>query len=182
MKILYLHAPNDGLPLMRLFAGAVYSTPDPVTEFHLKDAEWIVSYGYRHILSPEVCERFDGRAVNLHIGLLPWNRGAHPNVWSAVDGTPSGVTLHYIDAGIDTGDIIAQQEVRFGDAVTLKASYEALKRSAELLFIKTWPALVAGTAPRIKQPHAGTYHKSADLPENINFALPRGVLRDRVFA
>lgn len=46
--------------------------------------------------------------MNLHISYLPWNKGADPNFWSCIDGTPAGVTLHHIDAGVDTGDIIAQ--------------------------------------------------------------------------
>ncbi len=178
MNVLYLGPASPVLDYLKK-AHAVRHTESEVVD---ADADWVVSYGYRYILPAEFCEKFDGRAVNLHIGLLPWNRGAHPNVWSVLDGTPSGVTLHYIDAGIDTGDIIAQQEVRFGYSVTLKDSYESLKRYAEGLFYKSWPSVVAGTAPRTKQPHIGTYHKAADLPKDIDWESPRGMLCGNVFA
>jgi len=45
--------------------------------------ELIVSYNYRYLIPPEVTGMFpEPRIVNLHISLLPWNRGAYPNVWS----------------------------------------------------------------------------------------------------
>jgi methionyl-tRNA formyltransferase len=135
----------------------------------LNSPDFIVSYGYRKILPAEVCKRFDGRAINLHIGLLPWNRGAHPNLWSAIDGTPNGVTIHYIDSGIDTGDIIAQKELTFSRDETLKSSYDTLRLEIEELFRQTWPEIREGRAPRTKQTHPGSYHRKSDLPE-----LPRG--------
>src|SRR5437868_7353950 len=68
-----------------------------------------VLFGY--ILRPELLGCFPSGVINLHPSLLPFNRGACPNVWSIVDGTPAGATLHYIDSHIDTGDIVAQHRV-----------------------------------------------------------------------
>ena len=63
----------------------------------------------------------------MHISLLPWNRGYHPNIWSFLEDTPKGVTIHYINEGIDTGDIIVQKEIVIDeDKETLKSSYEIL--------------------------------------------------------
>lgn len=181
--VLYLCAANDGLPLMGfLDAHPVYTTADKVEERQLRAAKWIVSYGYRHILPREVCERFDGRAVNLHIGYLPWNRGAHPNVWSALEGTPSGVTLHHMDAGVDTGDVIAQERVLLADDLTLRASYGVLRAAAEGMFGRVWPEFVAGRASRTKQVGAGTYHRIADLPPDVDWDTPRGMICGNVFA
>ena len=45
--------------------------------------------------------------------MLPYNRGKNPNVWPIIDGTPAGVTLHYIDSGIDTGEIIHQIRAKY---------------------------------------------------------------------
>ena len=53
------------------------------------------------------------KIINLHIGYLPYNRGAHPNFWSFMDNTPTGVTIHEIDKNIDTGKIIYQKIVDF---------------------------------------------------------------------
>jgi len=46
----------------------------------LQSADFIISYGYRHLLPQEVIDEFPGRAINLHISMLPWNRGADPNL------------------------------------------------------------------------------------------------------
>lgn len=125
--------------------------------------DFVVSYGYRKIIREPWLTRYAGRLVNLHTSLLPWNRGAHPNVWAWHDGTPHGVTIHHIDAGLDTGDIIAQREVPMGDE-TLASSYAKLHTAMLELFAETWPLIRAGTAPRVPQSGPGSFHRVADLP------------------
>ena len=44
------------------------------------DADYFISYGYRHILSSDIVEEISTRAINLHLSYLPWNRGADPNL------------------------------------------------------------------------------------------------------
>eukprot|EP00392_Amoebophrya_sp_AT5.2_P019205 g19951.t1 len=63
--------------------------------------DYCVSYGYRHIIRTPVIEgMFDRkRIINLHISYLPYNRGADPNLWSILERTPPGVTIHHIDEG-----------------------------------------------------------------------------------
>ena len=78
-----------------------------------KGYDCVVSYGYRHILKQNVIDGFDCPIFNLHISYLPYNRGAHPNFWSFYDNTPSGVTIHLIDSGVDTGQIVKQKYVNF---------------------------------------------------------------------
>lgn len=127
------------------------------------NADFLVSFGYRYILAQDVLDRFPGRAINLHLSLLPWNRGMHPDVWAHVDGTPSGVTLHHIDAGIDTGDIITQREVAIAADDTLRGGYDRLMAASESLFIEHWPLLRTGAAPRTPQSGPGSYHRASDL-------------------
>ena len=57
----------------------------------------LVCHGYQHILRKPVLDRFPGRAINLHISYLPWNWGAVPNLWSFLEDTPKGVTIHHLD-------------------------------------------------------------------------------------
>ena len=68
----------------------------------------------------------------MHISYLPYNRGFYLNFWSFIDNTKKGVTIHYIDEGIDTGDIIFQKEV-FSNEKT----YNKLKQEIEDFFIET---------------------------------------------
>ena len=73
-----------------------------------KGFDLVISFGYRHILNKEVIHSSSAPIVNLNIAYLPYNRGVHPNFWSFYDGTPSGVSIHLIDEGIDTGPILHQ--------------------------------------------------------------------------
>jgi Formyl transferase len=137
---------------------------DDVTVFTGPPGEWpsadfIVSYGYRHIIREPQLSLYAGRLVNVHISLLPWNRGSDPNLWSWFDDTPKGVTIHVIDAEIDTGAIIAQRRLDLGNDETLSSSYFKLRSAAERLFCTIWPIHVVRSNERID---GGSLHSSRD--------------------
>jgi len=135
---------------------------------------WLVSYGYRHILGREILDLFPDRAINLHISYLPWNRGADPNLWSFVEGTPKGVTIHYLDRGVDTGDIIVQEEVTLGaPGETLASSYGKLQAALQALFKRSWAGIKEGTCGRRPQSGAGSFHKTKDR-QSLSHLLSRG--------
>lgn len=137
--------------------------------------DFIVCYGSRHIIREPILSEFKDRIINLHISMLPWNRGADPNFWSWFDATPKGVSIHQIDAGIDTGPVIAQQEVDFTHFPdeTLATSYHRLRCTVEILFGKFWPAIRTGTATAREQKPGGSYHRTSDK-ETIFGGLPLG--------
>ncbi|MBD3257350.1 formyl transferase [candidate division GN15 bacterium] len=128
----------------------------------LDGIDFVVSYGYQYILKDAVLARFPGRVVNLHISLLPWNRGRDPNLWSFLEDTPKGVTIHYIDRGVDTGHLIAQREVTFGTEGTLRTTYDELSRTIEELFREQWPAIREGRNDSRPQPTGGSSHRGKD--------------------
>ena len=165
MRPLFL-GPADSplIPWLREREGHVGQTAAPVHGASpvLADHDFLVSYGYRHILRPDVLARFDERAVNLHISYLPWNRGADPNLWSFLDDTPKGVTIHYLDAGVDTGDVIVQRHVEPSPDDTLATSYSRLTEAIEALFREWWPRIRDGRCPRTPQGGPGTAHRAAD--------------------
>lgn len=139
----------------------------------LIDIDFVISYGYRHIIKKEVIDRFPSKIINLHISLLPWNRGADPNYWSWIDNTPKGVTIHQIDKGIDTGDILAQVEVPMGLDETLASSYERLKIGMEDLFKAAWKNIRRGKTIPQKQKGVGSYHRIKDRPVDFPpFSIP----------
>ena len=116
------------------------------------------------ILKPQFIHMFPLGVINLHPSYLPYNRGAYPNVWSIVEGTPAGATMHFIDAGVDTGDIIAQTQVPVEVTDTGKSLYEKLEKQSLDLFINTWPKLKAGAFERIKQGrNDGSFHYIKDI-------------------
>mgnify|MGYP001419413901 CR=1 FL=1 len=114
-----------------------------------------VSAMFDYILRKPVLDLFPQGCLNLHPSYLPFNRGQYPNVWSIVEGTPAGATLHYMDETIDTGDIVAQIETPVSPYDTGETLYRKLEEDAVTLFQKTWPLLRAGTASRTPQPREG---------------------------
>ncbi len=145
-------------------AVSVLGPEEPLTVERIGELDPLLAviHGYRLILRRPVLDRLPDRVVNLHIGYLPYNRGADPNLWSALEGTPAGITIHYVDEGVDTGDIIARRRLEFGDDETLAGSYAALQAAMLALFREHWPAIRAGTCERHPQTGPGTSHRVAD--------------------
>lgn len=88
----------------------------------------IVSAGFMKILGPAFLSRFLGRVVNTHPALLPAFPGAHA-VPEALDYgvRVTGCTVHLVDAGVDTGPILAQQSVEVFDIDDEKTLHERIK-------------------------------------------------------
>jgi len=161
------------------------ATIGPSEPFDPGGARFAVSHGYRLIIKPDVIERLE--IVNLHIAYLPYNRGADPTLWSVLEDTPAGVTIHYVDAGVDTGDVIAQRQVTLADDDTLATAYATLQDELADLFREQWPAIRAGTCERRPQPPGGTSHRVADRAavEHLltdGWDTPIGSLRGRCAA
>lgn len=176
MNVLFLGSKDSNLiPFMKSLGDAVFVMEDRLIPSFLESnhIDFVVSYGYRHIIKQDVLSKISDKIINLHISFLPWNRGADPNFWSFVDDTPKGVTVHYMDAGIDTGDIIVQKEVFFSESETLSSSYNKLKDEIEELFRKHWPKIRIGTCGRIEQSGNGTFHKTIDK-KSFEYLLENG--------
>ena len=75
-----------------------------------RGAELVVLAGYMELLSPEFVSRFAGRLINVHPSLLPAFAGLHA-IQQAIDYgvRVMGVTVHFVDEGVDTGPVIAQE-------------------------------------------------------------------------
>lgn len=129
----------------------------------LGDWDWVICFGYNNIIKEPFLAAYKNRIINIHISFLPWNRGADPNFWSWFDNTPKGVTVHRIDAGIDTGNILVQQEVtRWRKGETLSSSWHALMVHAKKLFEDNWINIRRDGLPTRKANGNGSYHRSAD--------------------
>lgn len=125
--------------------------------------DFIVSYGYRHIISQPVLEYLPDRIVNLHISLLPWNRGADPNLWSFLEDSPKGVSIHLVNRDIDGGDILTQKEISFSNSgETLASTYLRLSNEIVALFVEYREGILEGKVSQVRQPPGGSYHRSAD--------------------
>jgi methionyl-tRNA formyltransferase len=132
----------------------------PLTDFDL-----VVSFGYRHRIPDSMIQLYQSKMLNLHISLLPWNKGAHPNFWSFYDSTPSGVTIHEVSSELDSGPILLSQEFVFDTkAMTFNDTYWQLRKGAEELLLANALDLSKSAIPPREQTGPGSFHSSRDLP------------------
>ncbi len=164
MKILFLGYSDCKLLDFLKKNYKVDQTIDKVELEDTIDFDWIVSFGYKHIINKNIINKFQNNIVNLHISYLPYNRGMHPNFWSFRDGTPKGVSIHLVDENLDTGDIILQKEVQFlPEQDTLKLTYEHLINEIQNLFIKNHKAIFNNELKPYKQIGKGSFHYGKEI-------------------
>ena len=102
----------------------------------------VVSAGFMRILSAECVARF--RIVNSHPALLPLFPGAHAVRDALAAGAKeTGTTIHWVDSGVDTGEIIAQEIVAINGSDTEASLHERIKIAERKLFVATLQSLLA---------------------------------------
>jgi phosphoribosylglycinamide formyltransferase-1 len=90
--------------------------------------ELVVLAGYMHLLTPPFLRRFPGRVLNVHPSLLPAFPGARAIEDAVTAGVETtGVTVHWVDEGLDTGPVIAQEEVALEPRETLEERIHAVE-------------------------------------------------------
>jgi methionyl-tRNA formyltransferase len=139
-------------------AVTVSSRPPAAADLRAAGIDLVVCHQHGTIIPAEVIAAVSGWVVNLHPSLLPHCRGLHPTLWSLATRAPLGVSLHFIDATIDTGPLIAQAPVTLDLAhVTLRAAHQALQAAVEDLFIAAWPSHAQWQSLAFAQQGSGTY-------------------------
>lgn len=145
---------------------AVYKIANKLTKEMVEQLapSFIISFNYRHIISEEVLQLMPGRIINLHTSLLPFNRGSAPNFFSFWDNTPKGVTIHLVDKGLDTGDILCQKELVFDEEQeTFASTYDKLLEAIQELFRANWEKIKSGKLVPYRQTGEGTCHRKREL-------------------
>ena len=125
-----------------------------------KDYDWVINMKPDMIVTcafgqiiPEVildCPKYG--CINVHASLLPKLRGGSPLHHCIIDGyDKTGVTIMFMDKGMDTGDIILQKEIPIEDSDTVGTIHDKLKVIGRDLLLEAIPQILDGTNPRIKQ-------------------------------
>lgn len=110
----------------------------------------VVAYG--KILPEELLNIPKYGSINVHGSLLPKYRGAAPIQWAILNGDKTtGITTMFMDAGMDTGDMILKQKVEIGEDETTGELWERLSIIGGDLLVKTVDLIEKGKAPRQKQ-------------------------------
>ncbi len=98
--------------------------------------DYVVLAGFMRILSPEFVRKYKGKIINIHPSLLPAFPGAH-GIKDAFDAKvkETGVTVHYVDEGVDTGQVILQKKV----SVTPEDTLETLEAKVHAVEHEIYP-------------------------------------------
>jgi len=147
------HARRRGLPT---FVCAVADHPDRgawdralAAELAAVDPDLVVSAGFMKIVGPAVLEAFGGRLINTHPALLPAFPGAHAVRDALAAGVPvTGATVHVVDAGVDTGPVLAQREVAVLPGDDEARLHERIKHVERELLVQTVAELVPAVLKR----------------------------------
>ena len=145
--------------------------PEGVALLRSFNPDIILTAFFGYVLKPDVIGIPPRGCVNIHPSYLPYNRGWHSNVWPILDGSPAGAAIHYIDKGVDTGDIIARRQVAVEPLDSGWTVHRKCVRAAIDLFKDVWPSLKAGTNARFPQdPSEATSHpkKMMDALDHID--------------
>jgi methionyl-tRNA formyltransferase len=166
----------------------VHYLEDPKSpEFHELIAshapDFLFSFYYRYMIPAEVLEIAPRGALNLHGSLLPRYRGRAPVNWVLVEGeSETGVSLHYMVAKPDAGDLVDQERVAIEPADTAFTLYGKLETAAGRLLDRALPALAAGTARPVPMDLSKGSYRGGRKPADgrIDWSWPAGRIYDLV--
>ncbi len=147
--------------------------------------DFIFSCYYRLMLKQPILDIPKLGALNLHGSLLPRYRGRCPVNWVLVHGEPlTGVTLHYMEAKPDCGDMVAQAQVPITPEDTALTLSDKMTKAAGELMRRTYPLLRMDLAPRIPQDHSRASYFGGRTPEDgrIDWQQPAGQIYNLIRA
>jgi methionyl-tRNA formyltransferase len=136
---------------------------DALRALHL---DFIVCVHFPVLIRRPVLEVARSGVLNLHPAYLPYNRGWHTPSWAILEGTPAGASLHFMSEGLDSGDVVYQEQIAVDPADTAHTLYMKLKALELRVFAEGWRRLCEGRATRQAQPERdATFHRRRDLFE-----------------
>ena len=163
-----------------ILIGKKFRTEEGVRILKSLDLDYIISVHFPYIYPKDVIKIPRHGIINLHPAYLPYNRGWHTPTWAIWENTPYGATLHFVDEGIDTGDIIHQKKLEIFPHDTADSLYKRVKELEFEVFKEAWPLLLSFRYKRKPQPKWGTFHRKSDIKKlqklNLNQVMKVGDL------
>jgi methionyl-tRNA formyltransferase len=160
-------------------------TPEAVAQLAAWEPDVIVVAAFGQILKQDVLDLPPHGCLNVHASLLPRWRGAAPAPAAILAGDfVTGVTIMRMDAGLDTGPILAQREEPIRSDDTRETLENRLARRGAELLVETLPAYLAGDLPPQPQPAEGVTYAGQLRKEDghLDWSLPAVDLDRRVRA
>ncbi len=142
-------AEQNGIPVIQF---EKIKSSEGVAALKALTPDVIVTAAFGQILSKEILDIPPFGCLNVHASLLPQYRGAAPIQWAIMKGeTHTGVTIMYMNEGLDTGDIISADAVAISEHMTGGELYDLLAKLGAELLIKTIKNIQRGETKRIAQ-------------------------------
>lgn len=150
-----------------------FSGPVTASFVHEQGIWAIVSDRNGHILKHDVLEAVEGRAYNSHPSILPLHRGWQPVFFSIWYQTTVGVSIHQVDAGLDTGQLVYQSEFEISDRDRLDTVHFRCRLEILKGWVEVWSRIRDGNLQPWAQTGAGSYHSRSKF-ESLFPKLPLG--------
>lgn len=166
--ILFLFPKNRGtewiqkiknlLPNIKFIEGIKFKNEDGINIIQEYEPDYIFSILFPYIFPEEIINIPNFGIINIHPAFLPFSRGWNTPSWAIYNSTPFGVTIHWVDKGIDTGDIILREEIKIEEDDTADSLYKKAS-DLELILFKKFLDLLTGDniLPRKKQEQNNTF-------------------------
>lgn len=129
---------------------------------------------YPQIIPQTVIDLASLGCINIHPGILPRYRGRYPTPWYILNGEDHfGIAIHYLEAGIDTGDVLVQETYPISPTET---GHELYRRTMDLgadLLIDNFDRILSGELTPQVQKGAGSYYRNIEKRWQIDWNLSR---------
>lgn len=171
IEIVFLGVSSPGLRIYNwlcdqddVFVHSILTTREQLSVIEDVRPDYVVSCAFEHVIPERFLTIPSEGCLNLHPSYLPYNRGRYPNVWNLIDDIPVGVTIHYMEPKVDTGDIVARRTVETDFSDTGQSLSNRLGNEMVELFKKVWPDVVAGeVSPTPQDVDESTFHHTSEL-------------------
>jgi methionyl-tRNA formyltransferase len=173
IEIVFLGVSSPGLRIYNwlcdrddVFVHSILTTREQLSVIEDVRPDYVVSCAFEHIIPERFLRIPSEGCLNLHPSYLPYNRGRYPNVWNVIDDIPVGVTIHYMEPKVDTGDIVARRAIETDFSDSGRSLSDRLGNEMVELFKEVWPDVVAGNvSPTSQDPDESTFHHTSELQD-----------------
>lgn len=151
------------VPHVPVFWGKEFCLPGNVEKLEKLGVDYILSVHFPYKIPSNILRIPRIGTLNLHPSYLPYNRGWHTPTWAIMDDTTYGATLHWVDEGIDTGDIALQRKIEIYPHDTAHTLYQRVLQTEETLLNEAIPLLLKRKLSRLPQKEEGTSHSKVEI-------------------
>lgn len=157
-------AEREGTPLLKI---RHINDPETLDALKAHDIDWLFIIGWSQIANQTLLDTPKQGIIGMHPTLLPKGRGRAAIPWAILKGLKeTGVTMFKMDAGVDTGDILAQGRIPMEPDITATELYEKVDRMHVELMGRTWEDIVNGTIAPVPQDHSQATQWPGRKPED----------------